>query len=194
MGECTNHAQNSGYPCPSSLEQWNLTVKNPVCANMGWAARHRKILLDEDDLDYVEHEVAQITSTGSVNTTFHIPGRTTIPTDDDEYSVTIADLKLDMKVTWVCIPKADTCVHLEVSSEAKIYLLNLSVSCSFHKPTSRIFWITLSSESSPALAKYTLIKASSHDQISQMSVHKPCSTVLLGKFFFGLRFIQVSAK
>ena len=74
MGECTDHARNSGYPCPSSLEQWNLTVENPVRANMGWVARHRKILLDEDDLDYVEHEVAQITSTGSVNTTFCITG------------------------------------------------------------------------------------------------------------------------
>ena len=119
------------------LPAWNLNLGYPVqvrsksIGGMGGVKRHRKILPDEDDLDYVEHQVAQITSTGSVNATFRIPGRTTIPSDDDEHSVTIADLKLDAKVTWVCIPKADTRVHLEVSSEFKILHSIFSVSCSY---------------------------------------------------------------
>ena len=91
----------------------------------GGAKRHRRISPDEDDLDYVEHQVAQITSTGSVNATFRIPGRTTIPSDDDEHSVTIADLRLDAKLAWVCIPKADTRVHLEVRQNLK-YCLQVS--------------------------------------------------------------------
>ena len=81
--------------------------------------KYKKSPFDEDDLGYVEHQVAQITSTGSVHATFRIPGRTTIPSDNDEHSVTIADLKLDAKVTWVCIPKADTRVHLEVRPNPK---------------------------------------------------------------------------
>ena len=145
----------------------------------GRAKRRRSLSPDEDDLDYVEHQVAQTTSTGSVNATFRIPGRTTIPSDDDEHSVTIADLRLDAKLAWVCIPKADTRVHLEVRQNVK-YCLNF-LSLSFNRPTSRILQATLSS---PALATYTSIEASSHDQISQMSVHKRCSTVLSGGFFY----------
>ena len=169
------------------LPAWNLNLGYPVqvrsksIGGMGGVKRHRKILPDEDDLDYVEHQVAQITSTGSVNATFRIPGRTTIPSDDDEHSVTIADLKLDAKVTWVCIPKADTRVHLEVSSEFNYCLQFSQFRVFIHRPTSRILRIMLSS---PASATYTSIEASSHDQISQMSVRKPCSTVLLGKFVF----------
>ena len=95
----------------------------------GGAMRRRGISPDEDDLDYVEHEVAQITSTGSVNATFRIPGLTTIPSDDDEHNVTIADLKLDAKVTWVCIPKSDTRVHLEVRPNPKYCPSIFSVFC-----------------------------------------------------------------
>ncbi|KIM43920.1 hypothetical protein M413DRAFT_25436 [Hebeloma cylindrosporum] len=101
------------------LPVWNLSLENPARTGTGLgrggAKRHRKILPDEDDLEYDEHQVTQITSTGSVNATFRIPGRTTIPTDGEEHSVTIADLKLDAKVTWVCIPKTDTRGHLEAN-------------------------------------------------------------------------------
>ena len=128
------------------LPAWNLNTGYPVSTTeimkmqMSKVKYRREISSDSeeeeedddgDDLGYVEHQVAQITSTGSVNATFRIPGRTTIPSDDDEHSVTIADLKLDAKVTWVCVPKADTRVHLEVSSEFKILHSIFSVSCSY---------------------------------------------------------------
>ena len=103
------------------LPAWNLSLENLVRPSMS-RVKHKMFLAkaDENDLDYVEHQVTQITSTGLVNATFRVPGRTTIPSDDDEHNVTIADLKLDAKVTWVCVPKVDTRVHLEVSSEIKI--------------------------------------------------------------------------
>jgi len=106
------------------LPAWNLNSLKP---NYRFSVRSRSasvtrsafkkgsISSDSDDSLYEAYQVAQITSTGSVNATFRIPGRTTIPSDDDEHSVTIADLKLDAKVTWVCVPKADTRVHLEAN-------------------------------------------------------------------------------
>jgi hypothetical protein len=99
------------------LRAWNLSHENPRAGGglgQGGAMRHRKIMRDEDDLDYDEHQTTQVTSVGSVNATFRIPGRTTIPSNDEEHSVTVADLRLDAKVTWICIPKGDTRVHLEV--------------------------------------------------------------------------------
>ena len=111
------------------LPAWNLTLENPPRPSSVGAVRYRqkkKVLLDEAEIGYVQHQVAQITSTGSVHATFRIPGLTTIPSDD-EHTVTIADLRLDAKVTWVCIPKADTRVHLEVRPNPKYCLQFFSV-------------------------------------------------------------------
>ena len=95
------------------LPAWNLTLENPVRYNsfmampadgarMRGAVRYISLAIDRDEDElYAEHQVSQVTSTGSVHATFRIPGQTTIPSDDDEHSVTIADLKLDAKVTWV---------------------------------------------------------------------------------------------
>ena len=167
------------------LPAWNLSLENPACTGTGiglgkgGAQRHRRIIPDKNDLDYVEHQVTQITSsTGSINATFRIPGRTTIPSDEEEHSVTIADLRLHAKVTWVCIPKADTRVHLEVRPNLK-YSLSIFSVLSLHRPTLRILRLT---PSSLAAATYTSTGASFHGQRSQMSAHKRCSTVLLGGF------------
>ncbi|PPQ85972.1 hypothetical protein CVT25_001670 [Psilocybe cyanescens] len=99
------------------LQPWNISYQAPTSGGRGLgrggAKRHRKILRDEEDEDFLEVEVASVTSKGHVNATFRIPGLTTIPSDEDEHGVTIADLKLEGKISWVCIPKGDTQVHLE---------------------------------------------------------------------------------
>jgi hypothetical protein len=120
------------------LPAWNLTLESPARFNSfsmpkgrGTVKMKRSVAMDEEEIGYVQHQVTQITSTGSVHATFRIPGQTTIPSDDDEHSVTIADLKLDAKVTWVCIPKADTRVHLEVRPKILNIAFSFSQSLSF---------------------------------------------------------------
>ena len=159
------------------LPAWNLTLEDSVRYNSfsmamptggarmrGTVKRKRSLAIDHDDEDELcaEHQVSQVTSTGSVHATFRIPGQTTIPSDDDEHSVTIADLKLDAKVTWVCVPKVDTRVHLEVCSQNIAFQYFLVFCPFFHRPTSRILQVTLSFL---APATYTSIEVSSHDQI-----------------------------
>ncbi|PPQ69929.1 hypothetical protein CVT26_013254 [Gymnopilus dilepis] len=80
---------------------------------VGGAKRHRRILPDEDDLDYIEADATYVTSQGHVNAAFRIPGLTTIPSDDDEHEVTIADLELPAKMSWVGVPRVHPRVHLE---------------------------------------------------------------------------------
>lgn len=100
------------------LGLWNITYQAPTSGRglgRGGAKRHRKILRDDDD-DYMAVEVSEVTSRGDVNATFRVPGLTSIPSDEEEHSVTIADLKLEAKISWVCIPQGDTQVHLEAGS------------------------------------------------------------------------------
>lgn len=76
--------------------------------------RHRKILPDEDDLEYEAHETTEVASEGHVNAAFRIPGTTTIPSDDEPHQVIVAQIDLDAAMSWVCVPKGDTRVHLNV--------------------------------------------------------------------------------
>ncbi|KAF8900862.1 hypothetical protein CPB84DRAFT_1815328 [Gymnopilus junonius] len=98
-----------------ALDQWNISHTKPTGRGLGQGGtkRHRRILPDEDDLDYVEAETAYVTSQGHVNATFRIPGLTTIPSDEGEHEVTIALLELPAKMTWVSVPRVNPRVHLE---------------------------------------------------------------------------------
>ena len=81
----------------------------------GGVKRHRRILPDLDDLDFdMSHTSTVVTSKGNVNATFEIPGRITIPSDEEQHNVTIAELELEASMSWVCVPKGDTRVHLKV--------------------------------------------------------------------------------
>ncbi|KAF8813462.1 hypothetical protein BYT27DRAFT_7158363 [Phlegmacium glaucopus] len=103
-----------------TLEIWTLSHVVPPgggggCLGVGGAKRHRRII-EPDDLDFdMEHESTAVTSKGNVNATFRIPGITTIPSDKQEHNVTIAELDLDATMSWVCIPKGDTRVHLKAT-------------------------------------------------------------------------------
>lgn len=108
-----------------TLAPWNVSHTLPGGSGrgkggkglgMGGAFRHRRILPDEDDLDYdLYDEGTYVTSKGHVNATFRIPGGTTVPSRDEERSVTIASLDLEATMSWMCIPKGDARVHLQAT-------------------------------------------------------------------------------
>jgi hypothetical protein len=52
---------------------------------------------------------------GNVSATFSVPGKMSIPSDGGSHNVTIFQLKLDAKMSWVSVPRMDTKVHLSVS-------------------------------------------------------------------------------
>ncbi|KAJ2920688.1 hypothetical protein H1R20_g16407, partial [Candolleomyces eurysporus] len=60
----------------------------------------------------VVHATAAVTSKGSVNATFRIPGLITIPSDCVAHNVTVATLTPEAKLTWLSVPSADSRVHL----------------------------------------------------------------------------------
>ncbi|CUA69216.1 Protein F37C4,5 [Caenorhabditis elegans] [Rhizoctonia solani] len=55
---------------------------------------------------------AYVDSTGVLNTTFGIPGRSDIPSDKGSHKVVIAVLDLKADLEWVCIPREKECVFL----------------------------------------------------------------------------------
>ena len=77
---------------------------------------HRKISSDSGDLAFFDmsHISTAVTSKGNVNATFEVPGKITIPSDEEHHNVTIAELDLEATMSWVCVPKGDTRVHLKV--------------------------------------------------------------------------------
>ena len=78
--------------------------------------RHRKVIPDPDDLEFdMPYTSTEVTSKGNVNATFQVPGKITIPSDEERHNVTIAELDLEATMSWVCIPKGDTRVHLKVN-------------------------------------------------------------------------------
>ena len=58
---------------------------------------------------------ALVVSQGNITATFRVPGRTTVPSDGAQHSVTIAKLDLDAVVEWVAVPKKDPRTHLKVN-------------------------------------------------------------------------------
>ncbi|PPQ70045.1 hypothetical protein CVT26_013369 [Gymnopilus dilepis] len=60
----------------------------------------------------MEHRELNV-SKGTVSATFTVPGLISIPTDGVGHNVTIVKLSLDADMSWVCVPKKDTRVHLK---------------------------------------------------------------------------------
>ncbi|ESK92191.1 mucoidy inhibitor a [Moniliophthora roreri MCA 2997] len=50
---------------------------------------------------------------GNINATFRVPGTMTISDDGQAHSVSVAQLKLDANLEWICVPKVDKKVHLK---------------------------------------------------------------------------------
>ncbi|KAG5637324.1 hypothetical protein H0H81_004970 [Sphagnurus paluster] len=66
----------------------------------------------ERERSVVGHRQLEVSSKGNVNATFQVPGLLTIPSDGAAHNVTIAELKLNAAMSWVCVPKKDTKTHL----------------------------------------------------------------------------------
>ena len=78
--------------------------------------RRSRISSDSEDLDFdMSHISTAVTSKGNVNATFQVPGEITIPSDEEQHNVTIAELDLEATMSWVCVPKGNTRVHLKVN-------------------------------------------------------------------------------
>ncbi|PPQ67434.1 hypothetical protein CVT26_007228 [Gymnopilus dilepis] len=74
----------------------------------------RKQMADPGE-DFIQPLTATVSSEGYVNATFQLPGLTSVPSDDEEHKVVIAELELPVKMAWTCVPKLDTRVFLEAT-------------------------------------------------------------------------------
>ncbi|KAG6811234.1 hypothetical protein H0H92_008404 [Tricholoma furcatifolium] len=74
-----------------------------------------------------------VSSKGAVSATFQVPGLITVPSDGVVHNVTIVELRLGATMSWVCVPKIDTKVHISakiknssqytlLSGEGSIYI------------------------------------------------------------------------
>lgn len=62
----------------------------------------------------MDQGVMDASSSGNITATFRVPGTVTIPSNPATRNLTIAELALNATMTWVCVPKQDTKVHLQV--------------------------------------------------------------------------------
>lgn len=69
---------------------------------------------EDEEEEIVRHRESHVSSKGAVSATFGIPGLINVPSDGTGHNVTIARLSLDATMTWLCVPKKDTRVHLKV--------------------------------------------------------------------------------
>lgn len=56
-----------------------------------------------------------VSSTSNGGGTFQVPGLISVPSDGNCHNVTIAELNLDAKFSWVCVPKKGAKTYLIVS-------------------------------------------------------------------------------
>ena len=77
----------------------------------------------EDSSPEMDHREASVTSQGTINATFSVPGLVSVPCDGDPHTFTIANLELQAELSWVAVPRKDTKVHLKVSQIDKYRLL-----------------------------------------------------------------------
>jgi hypothetical protein len=82
----------------------------------------------------MEHSKLSVMSKGNVSATFQVPGMISIPSDNNAHNVTIVQLKLNATMSWICVPKQDTKVHLKVLSSFTSIRYSLTRGCAFrHK-------------------------------------------------------------
>ena len=56
-----------------------------------------------------------VSSTSDVGDAFQVPGLISVPSDGKYHNVTIAELNLDAKLSWVCVPNKGAKTYLNVS-------------------------------------------------------------------------------
>ncbi|KAF8961396.1 hypothetical protein BDZ97DRAFT_1759956 [Flammula alnicola] len=106
------------------ITAWYIDVQNPRVDRLAMRSRfldmEAEVSEDEEceepEIEMV-HTTSFVTTTGNINATFRIPTATTVPTDNQEHSVIIADLDLEATMTWLCVPKSDTRASIKNSSD-----------------------------------------------------------------------------
>nr|GAT47653.1 predicted protein [Mycena chlorophos] len=74
----------------------------------------------------IQFPTAEVISSGAgVSATFRVPGTVSLPSDGQVHNFTIVKLLLDAQMSWVCVPKLDTKVHLsaKITNESDFLLL-----------------------------------------------------------------------
>jgi len=69
---------------------------------------------------------AAVTTKGSVNATFRVPGLISVPSDGVAHNVTIVKLTPEAKLLWLSVPSVDTKVHLSVRQLSHLSLVSFS--------------------------------------------------------------------
>lgn len=64
----------------------------------------------------ITHRGVNVASKGNISATFEVPGVLSIPSDGVAHNVTIVQLDLEATMSWVCVPKKDARIHLNVIS------------------------------------------------------------------------------
>ncbi|KAF8881696.1 hypothetical protein CPB84DRAFT_237037 [Gymnopilus junonius] len=124
---------------PPSLNIWHVSHTQKRRPTVGGKAA-RKAMTDPSET-FIKPLTATVDSEGYVNATFQLPGLTTVPSDDEERNVVIAELELPVKMAWTCVPKLDTRVFLEatimntseftlLTGESSVYVDQCFIACS----------------------------------------------------------------
>lgn len=147
-----------------TLEPWTLSIPQPVPMTMMDSLPHRNVphrkassmqireiqRSDSESLSparSIVHRQLEVSSKRTLTATFQVPGTMSIPSDNIAHSVTIADLKLNATMSWVCVPKKDTKTRLSVCTHFP-RLLN---------PTFKHLWIVFQAKIKNA-SEYTLFR------------------------------------
>lgn len=69
--------------------------------------------LGSSAVDEIQHRGLHVSSKGNISATFSVPGLINIPSDNVGHNVTIVKLSLDASLSWLCVPKKDSRVHLK---------------------------------------------------------------------------------
>ncbi|CAE7054687.1 unnamed protein product [Rhizoctonia solani] len=95
----------STVPCSTTRRSAPVPVARGMCVERG--------VLDEAESQIaMAIRQAHVESTGLLNTTFGIPGRSDIPSDQGSHKVVIAVLELQADLEWVCVPREKESVFL----------------------------------------------------------------------------------
>ncbi|KAJ7789955.1 hypothetical protein B0H14DRAFT_3571580 [Mycena olivaceomarginata] len=95
------------------LSPWNLDIYRPFpFAPTAPAAQVEIQLQLQVPPLQIKHEETTVTSTGSVNATFRVPGLVTIPCDGAAHNFTIVELRPQAVMSWVAVPKREAKTHL----------------------------------------------------------------------------------
>ncbi|KAF8703681.1 hypothetical protein RHS03_06180, partial [Rhizoctonia solani] len=110
-----------GFPAPEPILQPMARSATALRAK----AAHRSLLSGSPELTPLTAPVAMmaarapmairkahVESTGVLNTTFGIPGRSDIPSDEGSHKVVIAVLDLQADLEWICVPREKESVFL----------------------------------------------------------------------------------